>query len=71
MTDTLTPVLTAHWDEPDIFTIDGYRRAGDSGDDITLFKGIDTIDVSSVDTNLIGHFYYGDNRSVLSELSTR
>ena len=28
MTDTLTPVLTAHWDQPDIFTIDGYRRAG-------------------------------------------
>jgi NADH-quinone oxidoreductase subunit F len=28
VTDTLTPVLTAHWDQPDIFTIDGYRRAG-------------------------------------------
>ncbi len=27
MTDILTPVLTAHWDQPDIFTIDGYRRA--------------------------------------------
>ena len=28
MTDTLTPVLTAHWDQPDLFTIDGYRRTG-------------------------------------------
>ncbi|MBV9092770.1 MAG: NADH-quinone oxidoreductase subunit NuoF [Streptosporangiaceae bacterium] len=28
MTDTLTPVLTAHWDEPDAFTLDGYRRGG-------------------------------------------
>ncbi len=28
MTDTLTPVLTAYWDQPDIFTLDGYRRAG-------------------------------------------
>ncbi len=28
MTDTLTPVLTAHWDEPDIFTLDGYQRFG-------------------------------------------
>ena len=28
MTDTLTPVLTAHWDEPDSFTLAGYRRAG-------------------------------------------
>jgi NADH-quinone oxidoreductase subunit F len=28
MTDTLTPVLTAHWDEPDGFTLAGYRRNG-------------------------------------------
>jgi NADH-quinone oxidoreductase subunit F len=28
MTDTLTPVLTAYWDQPDIFTLDGYRRTG-------------------------------------------
>ena len=26
MTDTLTPVLTANWDQPDSFTIEGYRR---------------------------------------------
>ncbi|MCU0283251.1 MAG: NADH-quinone oxidoreductase subunit NuoF [Candidatus Nanopelagicales bacterium] len=25
---TLTPVLTAHWDEADCYTIDGYRRHG-------------------------------------------
>ena len=28
VTDILTPVLTAHWDQPDLFTIDGYRRVG-------------------------------------------
>ena len=28
MTDTLTPVLTAHWDEPDSFLLAGYRRTG-------------------------------------------
>jgi NADH-quinone oxidoreductase subunit F len=28
LTDTLTPVLTAHWDEPDGFTLAGYRRTG-------------------------------------------
>jgi NADH-quinone oxidoreductase subunit F len=28
MTDTLTPVLTAHWGEPDSFTLAGYRRNG-------------------------------------------
>ena len=28
MTDTLTPVLTENWDQPDSFTIEGYRRTG-------------------------------------------
>ena len=28
MTDTLTPVLTAHWDEPDSFRLAGYERTG-------------------------------------------
>ena len=28
MTDTLTPVLTANWDQPDSFTLDGYKRGG-------------------------------------------
>jgi NADH-quinone oxidoreductase subunit F len=28
LTSVLTPVLTAHWDEPDSFTLAGYRRAG-------------------------------------------
>jgi NADH-quinone oxidoreductase subunit F len=28
VTDTLTPVLTANWDQPDSFTLAGYRRTG-------------------------------------------
>jgi NADH-quinone oxidoreductase subunit F len=28
LTDTLTPVLTASWDQPDSFTLAGYRRGG-------------------------------------------
>ena len=28
MTDTLTPVLTANWDQPDSFTLAGYSRTG-------------------------------------------
>jgi NADH-quinone oxidoreductase subunit F len=28
MTDTLTPVLTADWDQPDAFTLAGYQRSG-------------------------------------------
>jgi len=28
VTSVLTPELTAHWDEPDSFTLGGYRRSG-------------------------------------------
>jgi NADH-quinone oxidoreductase subunit F len=28
MTSVLVPTLTAHWDDPDSFTLEGYRRAG-------------------------------------------
>jgi NADH-quinone oxidoreductase subunit F len=31
VTVQLTPVLSAHWDEPDSFTLDGYRRHGGYG----------------------------------------
>lgn len=48
--------------------IHGYPRLGDSDENLVALDDIDTIDVSAVDTNLIGHFYYGDNRSVLSDL---
>jgi len=30
--------------------------------------GVDTVDASAVDTNFIGHFYYAENRSVLSDI---
>ena len=48
--------------------INGYPRAGDAGPGIVVLSGVDTIDVSEVDTDLIGHSYYGDNRSVLSDM---
>jgi esterase/lipase superfamily enzyme/nucleoid DNA-binding protein len=49
--------------------VHGYPRAGDGGANIVVVPGVvDTIDASAVDTNLIGHFYYGDNRSVLSDV---
>lgn len=48
--------------------IHGGPRAGDSGDGIVVVPGVDTIDASAVDTSFIGHSYYGDNRSVLSDI---
>jgi len=48
--------------------VHGYPRAGDGGQNVVVVPGIDTIDASAVDTDLVGHFYYGDNRSVLSDV---
>ena len=45
-----------------------YPRAGHTGDGIVIVEDIDSIDASEVDTSLIGHSYYGDNDSVLSDL---
>ena len=28
MVTPLTPVITEHWDRPDLYTLDGYRAAG-------------------------------------------
>lgn len=46
----------------------GYPRAGDSGADLVVVPGIDTIDVSAVDTSFLGHSYYGSNDTVLADL---
>lgn len=43
-------------------------RAGDSNDGIVIHKDIETVDASLVDTSFIGHSYYGDNRSVMSDI---
>lgn len=48
--------------------VHGYRRAGDSGDKVVVVPGVDTVDVSEVDTSFIGHSYYGSNSTVLADL---
>jgi len=48
--------------------VHGYPRAGDTGDGLVVIPGIDTIDVSAVDTSLLGHNYYGDNATVISDM---
>jgi esterase/lipase superfamily enzyme len=45
-----------------------YARAGESGLDLVVTEGVDTIDATAVDTSLLGHSYYGDNRSVIADL---
>jgi esterase/lipase superfamily enzyme len=44
------------------------QRIGDSGPEALNFPGIDTIDATAVDSSLLGHTYYGDNVSVLTDL---
>ena len=44
-----------------------FDRVGDSTH-ICVVPNIDTVDASAVDTGLIGHAYYGDNRSIISDI---
>jgi esterase/lipase superfamily enzyme len=46
----------------------GYPRAGDIGKSIVISPPMDTVDVSSVNSDFLGHSYYGDNTSVISDL---
>lgn len=45
----------------------GHPRVGDSGKDLVIVQGIDTIDASKADSDLIGHSYYG-NGGVIGDL---
>ncbi len=49
--------------------VHGYPRAGESGANLVVVPGIDTIDVSAVDTSLLGHTYYGDSDTVLTDMA--
>ena len=49
-------------------SVHGYPRAGESGADIVVVEGIDTIDASLVETDFLGHSYFGDRESVISDL---
>ncbi len=49
-------------------TVHGYARAGDSGDGLVVIPGIETVDVSSIDTSLLGHSYYGSNDSIIADM---
>lgn len=43
-------------------------RAGDSGSQVVVLDGIETIDATAVDSSLLGHSYYGSNVTVLDDL---
>ena len=47
-----------------------YPRAGESGRGLVVVPGIETVDATGVDTGFLGHSYFADTRTVLSDMST-
>jgi len=45
-------------------------RAGEGGSDAIVMTGLDTVDVSKLSMDALGHSYFGDNRTVVSDLLT-
>ena len=45
-----------------------YPRAGDSGLGLVIVPSVDTVDVTAINTSLDGHSFWGDNRSVLTDI---
>lgn len=48
--------------------VHGYPRAGESGQGLVVVPGIETVDATRVDTSLLGHSYFAEARSVLSDM---
>jgi len=46
----------------------GHLRAGDSGENIIVMNGIESVDSTNVETGFLGHSYYADERSVISDM---
>ncbi|MBK1650582.1 hypothetical protein CKO36_18995 [Rhabdochromatium marinum] len=44
------------------------HRLGQSGKNMVVLQGFDTIDASAIDTSVLGHSYYGDERELLFDL---
>jgi len=45
-----------------------YARAGESGRNLVVVRGIDTVDVTAIDTSFLGHSYVADNVSVITDI---
>nr|WP_237551184.1 alpha/beta hydrolase [Streptomyces sp. SID5614] len=45
-----------------------YPRAGQAGDTVIVAAGLDTVDVTELGADLLGHSYVGQHRNVLADL---
>lgn len=46
----------------------GYRRAGDTSGGVMIVDGVDTIDSTDVDTGFLGHAYYAEAKSIVTDI---
>jgi esterase/lipase superfamily enzyme len=46
----------------------GYRRLGEAGPTIAVLRGMETVDATHVRTDFLGHSYFGDSKTVMSDL---
>jgi esterase/lipase superfamily enzyme len=46
----------------------GYNRLGESGKNLVVLPNLDTVDASSVSTEFLGHGYFADSTTVVSDL---
>jgi len=49
-------------------TVHGYPRAGESGAGLVIVPGIETVDATRVATDFLGHSYFADTTSILSDM---
>ncbi len=48
--------------------VHGFRRAGDSQPEVVIVDTVVTVDATRADTNLLGHSYIGDSKSILADI---
>ena len=46
----------------------GYPRAGDSGENLVVVEGMETIDASDVSGGLLGHSYFAGDRRIMEDI---
>lgn len=49
-------------------TLHSGERIGQGGDDIIVFKDLDTIDATGIDTSLLGHSYFAEKEILVNDL---
>ena len=48
--------------------VHGYARAGDSGEQLVVVPGIETIDATDANTGLLGHSYFAESPDIITDI---